>query len=69
MWKDPFIEELHIIREKHAKQFNGDRDAIFHDWLEKQQNSGRNYVSFPQQAKKVAEPSSRYHRSQINKDK
>ena len=46
MQKDPFIEESHIIREKHAKQFNGDRNAIFQDWLKKQQEKGRQYVSF-----------------------
>ena len=31
MWKDPIIEELHQIREAHAKQFNYDMWAIYED--------------------------------------
>jgi len=31
MWKDPIIEELHKIREEHAKKFNYDLKAIFED--------------------------------------
>ncbi len=62
MWKDPFIEELHIIREKHARQFNGDMDAIFQDWLKKQRESGREYVSFYSKKRRVAEPNTKYGR-------
>ena len=31
MWKDPIIEELHQIREAHAKRFNYDMRAIYED--------------------------------------
>jgi len=31
MWRDPIIEELHQIREEHAKKFNNDLTAIFED--------------------------------------
>ena len=66
MWIDPFVDELYAIREAHAKRFNLDADAIFEDWLKKQQNSGRHYISFSRQTKKVAESSSKYH---TNKEK
>lgn len=68
MWIDPIIDEIHIIREMHARRFKFDMDAIFSDWLEKQRHSGRTYVSFPQQNRRVAEPSNGYSKSQMQKD-
>ena len=69
MWIDPFVEELHEIRKSHAREFNFDMDALFHDWLEKQQSCGRDYISFPIQAKKVAEDSKKYALPKNRKDK
>ncbi len=45
MWEDEILEELHRIREEHAKSFNYDFKAIFADWLQKQAASGKNLVS------------------------
>lgn len=45
MWEDPVLEELHRIREEHAKSFNYDFKAIFADWQRKQIASGKKLVS------------------------
>jgi AAA+ superfamily predicted ATPase len=45
MWKDEIVEEIHRIREEHAKSFNYDLDAIFADLQKKQAESGREIVS------------------------
>jgi hypothetical protein len=36
MRKDPIVEEIHKIREAHARKFNYDLDAIFADLQRKQ---------------------------------
>jgi hypothetical protein len=45
MWKDEILEELHRIREEHAKSFDYDFKAIFADWQKRQTESGRKLVS------------------------
>ncbi|BAZ20210.1 hypothetical protein NIES4073_10860 [Kalymmatonema gypsitolerans NIES-4073] len=45
MWEDEVLEELHRIREEHAKSFNYDFKAIFADWQKKQAASGKKLVS------------------------
>jgi hypothetical protein len=45
MWKDPISEELHRIREDHAKSFDYDFKAIFADWQKKYSESGNKLVS------------------------
>jgi hypothetical protein len=45
MWEDPILEELHRIREEHAKSFNYDFKAIFADWQKRQAASGKKLVS------------------------
>lgn len=45
MWEDPILEELHRLREEHAKSFNYDFKAIFADWQKKQVKSGKKLVS------------------------
>ncbi len=45
MWEDPILEELHRIREEHAKSFNYDFKAIFADWQKRQAASGKRLVS------------------------
>jgi hypothetical protein len=47
MWKDQIVEEIHRIREEHAKTFNYNLDAIFVDWQKRQKESGRKIVSVP----------------------
>ncbi len=48
MWTDPIIEELHKIRQEHAKAFHYDLKAIVED-LKKQEHQGgmMTYVSLP----------------------
>ncbi|MEA5552503.1 hypothetical protein VB713_16295 [Anabaena cylindrica UHCC 0172] len=45
MWTDEIVEEIHQIREKYAKSFNYDLDAIFTDLRKKQAESGREVVN------------------------
>ena len=45
MWEDPILEELHRIREEHAKSFDYDFKAIFADWQKRQAASGKKLVS------------------------
>jgi hypothetical protein len=45
MWKDEILEELHRIREEHAKSFDYDFKAIFADWQKRQAESGRKLAS------------------------
>ena len=41
MWKDPIVEEVRKIREKHAAKFKYDLDAICRDLKEQERKSGR----------------------------
>ncbi len=45
MWEDEILQEIHQIREEHARSFNYDFKAIFADWQKKQAMSGRELVS------------------------
>ncbi len=47
MWKDEILQEIHKIREKHAKAFNYDLQAICDDLRRKQLASGRQIISTP----------------------
>jgi hypothetical protein len=47
MWKDEILEEIHRIREEHAKAFNYDLQAICDDLQKKQAASGRQLISSP----------------------
>lgn len=47
MWKDEVLEELHSIREEHAKAFNYDLQAICDDLRQKQNSSDREIISQP----------------------
>ena len=47
MWIDPIIEELHRIREEHAKKFNYNLRAMFDDLKQQEKRSGKTYVSLP----------------------
>ena len=52
MWKDPIVEEVRKIREKHAAKFRYDLDAICRDLKEQEQKNGSRVVSLA--AKKPA---------------
>ena len=47
MWKDEILQEIHKIREEHAKAFNYDLQAICDDLRRKQAASGRQIISTP----------------------
>jgi hypothetical protein len=47
MTDDPIIQEVRKVRDEYAKRFNYDLDAIFRDLQQKQEQSGKTYVSFP----------------------
>ncbi len=46
MWKDPIVEEVRRVRQRHAEQFNNDLRAIVDDLRKQQEQSGRKYVRF-----------------------
>ena len=51
MWQDEILDEIHRIREEHAKSFNYDLKAMFADWQNKQAQSDRQVVTLqPHQA-------------------
>ena len=55
MFKDPIVEEVRAVRQKHAARFNHDLRKIAEDLRAKEQQSGRKIVSFPSKpAKKKA---------------
>ena len=45
MWRDPIVEEIHRIRDEHAKKFNYDLHAMLEDLRKQQEASGRKVVS------------------------
>lgn len=47
VWQDEILDEVHNIREEHAKSFNYDLEAMFADWQKRQSESGREVVSLP----------------------
>lgn len=58
MWEDEILDEIHRIREEHAKSFNYDLKAICEDWRRKQVQSGRKFVTLSpeQQSNTALEP-------------
>jgi len=45
MWKDPIVEEVRKVRQKHAGKFNNDIHAIVADLREQEKTSRRKLVS------------------------
>lgn len=45
MLQDEILDEIHKIREEHAKSFNYDLDAMFADWQKKQAETKRKVVN------------------------
>ena len=46
MWTDPIVEEIRAIRRKHTEEFGGDLTAILEDIRQREQKSGRVFVTF-----------------------
>jgi hypothetical protein len=49
MWKDPIVDEIRAIRRKHTEKFGGDVRAICEDLRRREQESGREFVTFADQ--------------------
>ncbi len=47
MWKDPVVEEVRRVRQRHAAKYGYDLDAICEALREEQQRGGRKVVSLP----------------------
>ena len=47
MWKDPIVEEVRRVRERHAAKYGYDLDAICKALREEQQQGRRKVVSLP----------------------
>jgi hypothetical protein len=47
MWRDLIVEEIHQIRDEHAKKFVFDLHEICEDVRRRQASSGRKLVSRP----------------------
>jgi len=47
MTRDPIVEEVRRVRQRHAERFNYDAQAIFEDLKRKEQTSKRKIVSYP----------------------
>jgi hypothetical protein len=64
MRKDPIVEEIHKIREAHAKRFNYDLKAIFDD-IRKKEARRKNVVDLSREKRAepcVAEEPAKYRR-------
>ncbi len=47
MWRDPIVDEIHRIREEHARKFNYDLRSIYLDLKRKEKKSGHKTVALP----------------------
>ncbi len=47
MWKDPIVEEIHKIRQKHARKFNFDLKTIYDDLKQQEKKSDIPTVALP----------------------
>ncbi|BAZ09870.1 hypothetical protein NIES4071_16840 [Calothrix sp. NIES-4071] len=48
MWKDEILEDIHKIREEHAKSFNYNLEAMFADLQKRQYEDGKQVVNLSQ---------------------
>ena len=65
MWEDEILEEIHKIREEHAKSFNYDMKAICADWRKKQAQSGRKLVNLSSESQRKKVHSQRDNHSDV----
>lgn len=47
MKRDPIVEKTRKLREQYAAQLRHDTDAIFDDIVKRQNQRGKNLVTFP----------------------
>ena len=47
MKRDPIVEETRRLREQYAKQLSHDTNTIFDDIVKRQNQRGKNLVTFP----------------------
>lgn len=47
MWNDPIVDEVRKARDKHAKKFNYDLQAIAADLHKQQEASDKQFVNLP----------------------
>lgn len=47
MWKDPIVEEVRRVRERHAARYGYDLSAICRALKDEERHSGRRVVSLP----------------------
>jgi hypothetical protein len=47
MTRDPIVEEVREVRQRHAARFNYSARAIFEDLKQKEKASNRKIVSYP----------------------
>ena len=55
MWRDEIVEEIRRIRREQAARFNYDIAAIVADAKRRQDEGGREVVSFSQQRRQMAQ--------------
>jgi hypothetical protein len=61
MFRDPVVEEVRAVRQRHTAKFQGDLDAIVADLREKEKHLGRPVVSLAAKRRPVvAEAKSSY---------
>lgn len=58
MWEDPIVEEIHKIREEHARKLNFDLQAIYNDVKAQEKKSERRIISLPIQPRHLDEVNS-----------
>lgn len=69
MWKDEIVEEIHQIRDRYAKSFNYDLNAIFEDLRKKEAESGREVVTLSRKPGLKSRWSGGYLGGEVKKNK
>lgn len=59
MWEDEILEEIHQVREEHAKAFNYDLQASCDELRRNQALSGRKIISTPLKQPRLSETKQR----------
>ena len=68
--EDPIVAEIHAFREKRAKQFKHNIDAMFEDlrrWEERSKAQGAIIVQPPERGKGVPKPATVHRRKPLRK--
>ncbi|MDZ4683838.1 MAG: hypothetical protein SH850_02040 [Planctomycetaceae bacterium] len=67
-WSDPIVDEVRRTREAYAARFNYDLRAIFRDLKEREQDGGRQIVSYAEEDLQVAPDDISLHGSVLRFD-